>query len=81
MYPNSYPEDEAWTFLGSIGEEALKTKLLKQLNDLDQVVVFDKKEDGTLGLTIKGTKGKTVEVYFFGIDIATYQDGEIVLKL
>ncbi len=81
MYPHNFPEDEARAFLRSIGEEELKTKLLKQLNDLDQVVVFDKKEDGTLGLTIKGTKGKTVEVYFFGIDIATYQDGEIVLKL
>ena len=81
LYPHNFPEDEARSFLQSIGEEELKTKLLKQINDLAQVVVFDKQEDGTFGLVITGTKDETVEVYFFGINIATYQNGEIVLKI
>ena len=80
LYPHNFPEDEARSFLQSIGEEELKAKLLKQINDMAQAVVIGKKEGGTLGLVVTGTKGKTVEVYFFGIDIATYQNGEIVLK-
>ncbi len=63
MYPHNFPEDEARTFLKSMGEEALKTKLLKQINELNSEF-----------------NDKMIEVYFFGIDIATYQNGEIVLK-
>lgn len=64
LYPHNFPESEALSFLQSIGEEELKTKLLAQINEPSLEC-----------------KDKTVEVYFFGIDIATYQNGEIVLKL
>lgn len=63
MVPHNFPEDEAREFLRSMGEEALKTKLLEQINSLGS-----KFED------------MTIEVFFFGIDIGTYHDGEIVLK-
>jgi hypothetical protein len=62
MYPHNFPEDEARVFLQSMGEEALKTKLLKNNG------------------WYRYLKDGTIEIYFFGIDIATYQNGEIILK-
>jgi hypothetical protein len=50
-YPRNFPEDEARAFLKSLGEEELKIKLLKKINELGSAVVLDKKEDNTLDLT------------------------------
>lgn len=75
MYPHNFPESEARAFLRSFGEEALKTKLLEQINNITML-----RPDNTGRLTTIGPKEKTIEVYFFGINIATYQNGEIVLK-
>ncbi len=64
IVPHSFPEDEARAFLSSKGEETLKAKLLEQISLLGPEVYQD----------------KTIEVFFFGIHVATYQNGEIVLK-
>ncbi len=64
LYPHSFPEDEARAYLKSMGDEAFKTILLEEINELNSEFI-----------------DKTIEVYFFGIDIATYQNGEIVLRL
>jgi hypothetical protein len=80
IYPHNFPEDEARTFLKSIDEEALKTKILEQIKEMDSTVVLQN-EDNTAGLAVIHTIDKTIEVFFFDIDIATYQNGEIVLKI
>ncbi len=79
MYPHNFSEDEAGIFLRSIGEEMLKTKLLEQINEIVPAVVLEKQGD-SLGLAVVGVKDETIEIFFFGIDVATYQNGEIVLK-
>lgn len=81
LYPHNFSEDEALLFLKSIDREVLRAKLKKQISDIGAVVVFAKNDDNTLGLAIVGTEGKTVKVYFFGIEIATYQNGALILKI
>lgn len=81
IYPVSFPEDEVLLFLSSIVGEELKAKLLRQIEGMDPTAVLERKADNTIELNVVHTKDKTIEVYFFGIDIATYKNGEIDLKI
>ncbi len=67
MYPHNFPEDEARAFLKSLDKEALKTKFFEQIT--------------LLGPEVYLYKVKNIEIFFFGIDVGTYQNGEIVLEL
>ncbi len=68
MVPHNFPEDEARAFLRNTGEEAMKTKLLEQINGVNE------------HYHSVNIKDMTIDLFFFGIDIGTYQNGEVVLK-